>query len=258
MDIEHSLRVMIERGLRPLKLDRKLAILADLASGRDVADLPYSSPEERFAFNQGLQKLKAQITPEIARSVAASLILELTQGEINRQVSQEKARPLPPPPRRPRSRKGNSNRGPHKVVVGGSDALRADELAEFLALFDKTYALGISLPEGAFGVAGPSPDRISLVAQFRRYGRSRRPFSERASPLVIAKIRKSSPLTIWFEAVASVLVAAVIISGGEVDLLKGKFKVHSLGEGLKKLKEVFGGPATRTTKKRSVKGSRRG
>lgn len=45
------------------------------------------------------------------------------------------------------------------------------------------------------------------------------------------------------------LVVAVIISGGEVDLSKGKFKVHSLGDGLKKLRDLFAGSAPRGPKK---------
>jgi hypothetical protein len=143
-------------------------------------------------------------------------------------------------------------------VVGDGHSLRADELAEFLTLFDKAYALGVSLPEGVFGVTGQSPDRLYLVGQFSRYMRSGTPSDGRASPLVITKMQKLSPLTIWFEAVTSVLVAAVIISGGEVDLLKGKFKVHSLGDGLKKLRDLFGGSATRPPKKRPSKRTRRG
>jgi len=35
------------------------------------------------------------------------------------------------------------------------------------------------------------------------------------------------------------LISAVIISGGEVDLRKMKFKLRPLGEGLKKLKDLF-------------------
>ena len=51
------------------------------------------------------------------------------------------------------------------------------------------------------------------------------------------------------------LVVAVIISGGEVDLSKGKFKVHSLGDGLKKLRDLFAGSAPRGPKKAALQAS---
>jgi hypothetical protein len=41
------------------------------------------------------------------------------------------------------------------------------------------------------------------------------------------------------------MVAAVIFSGGEVDLIRSKFEVHSLGDGLKKLREAFAPSGTR-------------
>ena len=126
-----------------------------------------------------------------------------------------------------------------------------------MALFDRTYAFGTSLPEGQVGVATRSVNREFLLEELRRYSRTRNPSNNRESPLVITKIRKSSPLTIWFEAMATALVAAVIISGGEVDLIKGKFKVHSLGDGLKKLRDAFAVSSTRPSKKRPSGRTRR-
>lgn len=196
MDRAQSLHEIIERGIRLLTHDQKLKILADLAAGRGIDDLPYASPEERFAFNQGRKKLMAEISPEIAQSVAVSLILELTQQEIDRQVSREGTRPLPTPPRRPRSRKDGPHQGPLKVVVGESGPLRTDQLAEFLELFDRVYALGVSLPEGLLGVAGPAPGRPELVNRLNRTVRSAEPSRDPTSALVIVKIRKASPLTI--------------------------------------------------------------
>jgi len=59
----------------------------------------------------------------------------------------------------------------------------------------------------------------------------------------ISKIYKESPLTIWFIAVNTILVAALIISGGEIEINftppRIRIKIPSIGEGLKKLKEAF-------------------
>ena len=56
--------------------------------------------------------------------------------------------------------------------------------------------------------------------------------------------------SIWFEAVVIGLTIAVILSGGEVDLVRGRFRVHALGDGLAKLKALFDRGATRAKKKK--------
>ena len=59
----------------------------------------------------------------------------------------------------------------------------------------------------------------------------------------IAKIYKESPLTIWFVGVSTILVAAFIISGGEIEITtlppKIRIRMPSIVEGLKKIKEIF-------------------
>jgi hypothetical protein len=64
--------------------------------------------------------------------------------------------------------------------------------------------------------------------------------------LVVTKVSKESPLTIWWEAVSTALVSAMIISGGEVDLVRGKFKLKSLGQGVKELKNALSPPRSRS------------
>jgi hypothetical protein len=65
----------------------------------------------------------------------------------------------------------------------------------------------------------------------------------RDKDVFIAKIYKESPLTIWFMGVSTILVAAFIICGGEIEIStappKIRIKMNSIGEGLKKIKEVF-------------------
>jgi hypothetical protein len=256
MDIAQSVRNLLEHSLRHLKFDEQLAVLADIASTSKIPDLPYRSSEDRFAFGEAFKKLGGQITPEIAQSVAKSLIVELTRREIERRVAEELTRTLPPLRRRPRDMRRNPNRSPIKVVVGDGDPLRTDEFAEFLALFDKTYAFALSLPEGSSERFSAPVAREPLVEELMRHSQAHEDSNERESQLVIAKIRKSSPLTLWFEAMATAMVAAVIISGGEVDLMRGKFKIHSLGEGLKKLREAFATSGTPPAKKRSVRKKR--
>ncbi len=60
--------------------------------------------------------------------------------------------------------------------------------------------------------------------------------------IYIEEIRKESPLSIIIGSTGILIVAAVIISGGEMDFLRMRFKVNALGEGLAKLKELFHRP----------------
>jgi len=85
--------------------------------------------------------------------------------------------------------------------------------------------------------------------------RERRPYSTfynyynffrkdlKGKDIFIAKIHKESPLTIWFMGISTILVAAFILSGGELEISiappRIKIKMGSLGEGIRKLKEVM-------------------
>ena len=61
--------------------------------------------------------------------------------------------------------------------------------------------------------------------------------------LLIAKIQKESPVTIVFLGVICIVTIAAVISGGELNAkglgLEVSFKLPPIGEGLKKLKELF-------------------
>jgi hypothetical protein len=114
---------------------------------------------------------------------------------------------------------------------------------EFVSLFNRAYSVGLAFPDG--GEASLAPDgsirdsRILDIDTLKRVPASSSVQENPETSLVIVRLRKSSPLTFWVEATKVALALAVVISGGEVDLSKGKFKVHALGDGLKELKELF-------------------
>ena len=56
---------------------------------------------------------------------------------------------------------------------------------------------------------------------------------------MIVKMKKESPLEIVITGSIVALVAAAIISGGEVDLKVATFKLKPIGDGLKKLRDLF-------------------
>ncbi len=57
--------------------------------------------------------------------------------------------------------------------------------------------------------------------------------------LKIDRIKKESPLEIVIVGSVVCLVAAAIISGGEVDLKVAKFKLNPIGDGLKIIRDLF-------------------
>lgn len=56
---------------------------------------------------------------------------------------------------------------------------------------------------------------------------------------VIVRIKKESPLEIVITGSVLCLVAAAVISGGEVDLKVAKFKLNPIGDGLRKIIDLF-------------------
>lgn len=57
--------------------------------------------------------------------------------------------------------------------------------------------------------------------------------------LYIDEIKKQSPLEIVFDSAGILIFASVFISGGKIDLLRMRFELNALGEGLQKLKDLF-------------------
>jgi hypothetical protein len=57
--------------------------------------------------------------------------------------------------------------------------------------------------------------------------------------LAFSRIKKDSPIEIMIIGVVSALTVAVILSGGEVEYKDLKFKINSLGSGIKSLREAF-------------------
>ena len=57
--------------------------------------------------------------------------------------------------------------------------------------------------------------------------------------LQITRINKESPLIIWALGILTAATFAAILSGGEVDISRGRFKLKPLGEGIKKLRSAF-------------------
>jgi hypothetical protein len=71
--------------------------------------------------------------------------------------------------------------------------------------------------------------------------------------LLFTKISKNSPLEIVTSSVIPALAVAVIISGGKVDLLKMRFELPPLGEGIRKLLEAFGFQVNKTQQIRNLR-----
>lgn len=57
--------------------------------------------------------------------------------------------------------------------------------------------------------------------------------------LAITRISKESPLFIWVLCLLTAATFAAILSGGEVDLSKGRFKLNPLGVGIDKLRDAL-------------------
>lgn len=128
------------------------------------------------------------------------------------------------------------------VIADHGEPIKASELAEFLTLFGDVYSLAADLPEDAYTterLKGPLADPEFYVARLRDTLDNpveKKPTEE----LIIGRIRKSSPLTILFGGLATLIVLAAILSGGRVKIAGViSCRLNALGDGLKKLKAVF-------------------
>jgi hypothetical protein len=240
-DVVHDL---LEKYIRHLPIDQKLDYLAQFVRTLKIQRIDEASgPEFLFPFRNALEKTAPRLTPDDAETVVKRLLRELIKGEIDRRVAQEETAPLRTRETKPTLPTASPNsRGPFRLVIADSGRpLIATEFAEFLALLSQVYELAVDVPyveDARALITDDNANRHFFLTMIQTRLRSKKEAVHRER-LVIERIRKSSPLSIWFEAMATVLAIAVIVSGGSVDLSSGKFRINALGDGLKKLKAVF-------------------
>jgi|GEM_PF-3999656 len=140
----------------------------------------------------------------------------------------------------------------YEMIIDSNEVITAVNLAEFLYFFSAVYGAATKLNElPAERIIARRHDFARDFSAFLHSEYSAAGVGTLISEslgeqqLIITKVKKESPLEFWFMGVSSALVIAVVLSGGEVDLLKGKFKLPALGEGVRKLKQAFGLSTTR-------------
>jgi hypothetical protein len=235
---------LLERYITYLPFDAQLDYLARFVrTGQfERIDNP-SVPEESFAFGTALEKAVPSLTPDQAEIVAKRLLRRLVQIQIDSKVARELTASLPAMRLRHEVYTKEPNfSGPFKIVIANhGEPIGASELGEFLTLFRDVYLVAADLPEDAYTSArlrGPLASSEFYVARLRETLHTHVE-NEPAEQLTIERIRKASPLTIWFGGVVTLVVIAAILSGGEVKISGMSCKLNALGDGLKKLKAVF-------------------
>ncbi|MDO6713354.1 hypothetical protein Q4567_21690 [Aliiglaciecola sp. 2_MG-2023] len=126
------------------------------------------------------------------------------------------------------------------------DTFSMREFTHFMYLFNAANNAFISYDgEGQAEEVLENENWDLFKSILRKYGdeyRIQELFFAQKNELQIEKIIKQSPLEMWVVGPLVALVAAVIISGGKVDLKNLTFEVNSLGSGLKDLLEAFNLP----------------
>lgn len=92
MDVKTLAHQLVEPNIRHVSFPEQMDILAGLASTGRIVNLPYRTPEHRFAYQQALAKIEPRLTTEIVQAAAKRLMLELVQREVDRQVAKEAVR----------------------------------------------------------------------------------------------------------------------------------------------------------------------
>ena len=126
----------------------------------------------------------------------------------------------------------------------GEDKIPVNTFSNYLYHFRAIYSISYDVlpetkrPEENFEQISDYIDKVKeYIKEQNGYIGRKYFFKKLDEDLIIYEMEKKSPLTITVGGCLVALVVAVIISGGEVNLSKGKFKLNPLGEGLKKLKE---------------------
>ncbi len=126
------------------------------------------------------------------------------------------------------------------------DAFSMREFTHFMYLFNAANNAFISYDgEGQAAEVLKDGDWDLFKSILKKYGdeyRIQELFFARNNELKIEIIVKQSPLEMWVVGPLVALVAAVVISGGKVDLKNLTFEINSLGSGLKDLLEAFNLP----------------
>jgi hypothetical protein len=148
-----------------------------------------------------------------------------------------------------------------ELTLGDDGPIATAELAEYLLLLNRAYAVGLSVekePPLLQEVSDAQKDEL-VAALKDKLKRTELALvsvdSLKQAEITINRVTKSSPLLIWGVCQMTVLCIAVIVSGGEVNLTTGKFKVNALGDGIRKLRAAFA-PSRTPSGKRPGKPSR--
>lgn len=135
------------------------------------------------------------------------------------------------------------------MIETDGSPIDVEELTEFLYHFRAAYAAGVRL-EGPTGGHSTEHDAYSFAEKLRKeiLGNEWTKIADLAhadlqeNQLGIVDIRRDNPLTIVFAGAVVALTAAVILSGGNLQLGPLKVKLPPLGTGIKALREAFGRP----------------
>ena len=157
----------------------------------------------------------------------------------------------------------NRNGGPEVSLTVGTEGgpINLRDLSRYLHYLRAAYVrcLEVSGEQQAFWSPGdvmPLAERIALHAVSGKPPIQGFAFSAVASTdlpsqqdLLLYDIRRNNPLELVLGGVGVVVVAAVILSGGELKIgVTGiHLKVNSLGDGIKKIKDAFARRSTRAS-----------
>jgi hypothetical protein len=234
-DPKEAVYDLLEKYLTFLPFDEKLDYLAQfIRTGRFQRVTNPTRPEESFAFGHALEKAVPSLTRADSELVAKRLLRRFTQVEIDSTTARRTTEAIP----KHRNRQ-SAEAEPELVkfvIRGDGKPLLASELEEFLSLFGDIYTLAADIPEGQFNDKEDS-EHYAMILGATVDGQIDREPSE---PLVIERIRKGSPLTIWFGGLMTLVVVAAVLSGGKVKIPGGfSFELKAVGDGIKKLREAL-------------------
>ncbi len=132
------------------------------------------------------------------------------------------------------------------VFEDNGEDVKVCELADFLFLFQAIYRLGSELTRKEQESANRGyADAVKIVKRKIHFEGENlnRFFIEDVTPkrLIPICVSQKSPIEIYFRGISILLAIAVIISGGEFEVSPTRIraKLPPIGEGIKKLRDVF-------------------
>jgi len=148
-----------------------------------------------------------------------------------------------------------------KVIFQEEQYLSVFELSNFLYYIKTLYSWMIKKRKITDYIlsndqTGSVQDQVevarTLVSEFQKFRtKLQRPMARapyfksylKENDIYIAKIKKESPLEVWFVGVTTIVIAAFIFAGGEIDISltppRVKIKMGPLGDSIKKIKDAF-------------------